>query len=222
MGLLDDFKNISGKNADDMSIFLATIEHYLDHYQDGRFVQIIDNFKEKMKIEQWKKFRQLFIELEEKLAYSPKFYVFVIKNEAGLFDIFVTFSDIDVVSGLSYRLVINEIAKRQVDALVLEGVDRENATRFVEAYYLMSRLNEEATKSSRQKSSSVTFVDIKDNRATGNPHVDKAVYYDREIVPFFMKNLSLPEFRIRSFSDMLDAVYENKFLGTKIRQLKHS
>ncbi|MCH5167699.1 MAG: hypothetical protein J1F35_07435 [Erysipelotrichales bacterium] len=220
------FDEMLGKNAEDIRRLLASFSHYLKHYKDGKFIEIIDGFQDKYHRELWEKFKAIFMKLQREIEGYVSYNIFVIKNGTGSYDIFVALDNVENLNNdISYENVINQIANQQVPALVVECVDRDNAARFIKSFYILNRFREEQSKQFSQnkyhrETESISFRNVVSGSVSTPPQQNKVVYYEREIIPYSMKNLELSECKSSSYAEILDAVYENRYYGTKIRKLK--
>ena len=224
MGLLNDIDAFS------IGRFLAEYECFLDNCAERNnnlhLVNSINKTVAILKKSREEKYRKEFIELVRKIAQSEYVTIFVLANEHGTYDIFMAVEQVKgMTQDLSYSTVVALLSDYQVFSYVLEDVDRENAEKFLKAFYIYKSYDQQEAVATQSKNLiyndvKYSFRTIKDGRISPLPPNKKTVFYEQEIAAYDFNRLSLPASKPRSFEEALDEIYENKYFGTKMRLLK--
>ena len=213
------------KYTEQIYYWVSGLKKYVTSKEFDDFMYTIDNIKSSMQNREKNRFKNKFIELVNKICSNKEYSFFILKNDEGLYDIFLVIGRFNIFrEDISYERVIKNIVSDKKMCYVVENVDRKNAELFLKALYIYDIFKTPSmsgdTKDLVEDDEKLDFKAVRENGITYNYPTKKPVYYDARILHYSLSDLSLKDVHISSFSEALDVVSYNKHVGTKIITLK--
>lgn len=220
-----------------LSAMLMELATYLKEQSTDNISDIFQDFKNDLMGEQEKEIKDdlkneeqelkaKFIEFVKMLDERKNFNIFVTKNNMNTYDLCVVFEAYRFyLNDLSTQSIIERVQVLQTEGYIIENINQDTIRIFIRALWIYNETKERRAKLSDTKD--LIYKNADNKKLIFTPAIrtsmDEGCYnvflyydlYDEKV----LDNLVVEENAtyLGSFSDILDAVYENKYIGSKLK-----